>query len=199
MNQEIEIETNKNVTKPIVAHLRYYKDEPLYERTDVFDRVVSVAWSYDYSADILRYGATVFKRTETDKCWFKDIHRQKAVDRYYKCPVRVQMSYEDNVRSFSMNSYVSNSGTIEVSENTFEWLIASKLIFCCGCSNEDQNDIKGKYNMTREKALKYSPPEQEERKEIKVPYIESYDINYIIALVCISSFVGTLLSNMFYN
>lgn len=66
--------------------------------TQPFDRVVTIAWTYNQESKMVRYGATVFIKENPDDCWNKKLHRKTAVARYNEAPVEVYVDWE-NVRS----------------------------------------------------------------------------------------------------
>jgi len=110
---------------PRVTHCRFNKSVSIYDspkQNNKFDRVVSIAWNYDTSANIIIYGATVFKRVSVDEQWTKKLHSKTALDRYTKNPVRVMM--------FGVK-------LSDLSTDYIDWYIAEKLIYDHGCESHD--------------------------------------------------------------
>lgn len=82
-----------------ISHCRY-GDGKRVHRNEKFERVVTVAWTYDQDEKRLTYGAAVFDSCLTKVNWNKGVYRRMAVDRYHGYPITVDIDWkkvqEDN-------------------------------------------------------------------------------------------------------
>lgn len=119
-------------SKPHIAHCWFRGYNPIYrgfKQGSRCNRIVTVAWSYetfhlktftDEKSDepirtktILKYGATVFRKTKSNDLWLKKLHTHRAITRHNNSPVCVEF----------------DGDLSDVKPCVINWYIAQKLIF----------------------------------------------------------------------
>ena len=91
-----EISNQKNMPDTSVIRISHcrYRDGARVRRNEVFDKVVTVVWTYDQEDEALHYGAAVYNSESTDN-WNKAVYRHLAMDRYYGSPVKVLIDWKE--------------------------------------------------------------------------------------------------------
>lgn len=115
---------------PRVSHCRFNKLEPIYLKSSKngFNRVVTVAWNFDTESKVLTYAATVFKKVRSNEIWVKKMHREEALERFEKSPIRIQFL---DCEPKYLNKFA------------IDWFIARKLVFNFGCWADNQEHLQG--------------------------------------------------------
>lgn len=111
------------MTSVRLAHSRFLENSPA-ERKDLFDRVVSSAWTYDPKTSILTYGATVYRKAGKSDFWNKQMHKDTALERFTDSPLRI----------FLNNTHYCP----KLSSSAIDWFIARNLIFKFGTHNKNE-------------------------------------------------------------
>ncbi len=119
-------------TQPRVAHCRFLEDRPVLVRKEKYDKVVTIVWSYDIETNMLRYGATVYRREAPNDHWLKVQHRQYAELRYNLKPIvikflGVQEEYEN------------------MKNHAIDWCIARSLIKQFGAYQKEDKNTGGDF------------------------------------------------------
>ena len=117
-----------------IAHRKFSNTRPVTCH-DYYNRVVSVCWTFDAKKNLLRYGASVFRREYEDERWTKRSHRETAEKRYTEKPILVVLS-ENGLKKQRLTN------------NAIEYFICRKLIYLLGCrgSSEISSDLASKFN-----------------------------------------------------
>jgi hypothetical protein len=130
------------------VHARFL-NKKLVTKTDPFNKVISVIWSYDTDTSILRYGATVYHYSK--KFWNKKEHRETALKRYEETPIEVLIVKKNdyNPRYVAMDRF-----------------IATSLIYKYGCSDVNGEPTRVENIGTNFNEI-YFPEKKESEKQIQ--------------------------------
>jgi hypothetical protein len=125
---------------------------------DQFDKVVSSVWSFDPETHVLTYAATVFKKTNKSDFWNKRQHKNRALERFEKNPLRVKLVLD----------YECDQTAPELQSSAIDWFISSHLIYKFGTHNKNEVDVRRVHFETRI------------RPDFNTFYDPSYSENYIL-------------------
>ena len=110
------------MTSVRLAHSRFLDGQVAFEK-DVFDKIVTSAWSYEPQTRILTYGATVYKKVGKTDFWNKRQHKDQALSRFMENPLRIKL--------------ISVGRVPEMNSVSIDWFISAHLIYKFGvCGKE---------------------------------------------------------------
>lgn len=89
---EVVTETNNTVIPKEKRPQYFYVRE---NKKNGQNRIITFCYLLDKETNVLKYGATIFKKEKPKDCFCKKTHRKTALERFEKCPVTVNIGKMD--------------------------------------------------------------------------------------------------------
>ena len=121
------------MTSVRLAHSRFLHGQVAFEK-DIFDKIVTTAWSYEPKTRVLTYGATVYKKMGKSDFWNKREHKDQALARFMENPLRIKL--------------VSAGKVGELSSTAVDWFISAHLIYKFGTHDKISPDVRRVHHET---------------------------------------------------
>lgn len=110
------------MTSVRLAHSRFLNGQVAFEK-DIFDKIVTTAWSYEPKTRILTYGSTVYKKMNKSDFWNKRQHKDQALSRFMENPLRIKL--------------ISVGRVPELNSVAIDWFISAHLIYKFGTMGKE--------------------------------------------------------------
>jgi len=173
-----------------IVHCRFYKKKRV-SKSELFDKIITIKWDYDIKNQILRYGATVYHKS--NKFWNKRDHKNTACNRFDNNPVIIDMIIETD------RSSIDNDIKLSIDD-----LISTNLIYKFGAckriadldetTNFKKNDNERVLKKWIKKETKKIKLEGRGKKEEKENRFDEKTLAGILTLFGIAFFVMTKLT-----
>ncbi len=121
------------MTSVRLAHSRFFHGQVAFEK-DIFDKIVTTAWSYEPETQILTYGATVYKKVNKNDFWNKRQHKDQALSRFMETPLRIKL--------------VADGRVPELNSSAIDWFIGAHLIYKFGVCDRVNPDVRRVHHET---------------------------------------------------
>ena len=141
---------NFDDTEPRICHCRFLNKKAMLNNKNIYDRIVTIVWSFNPRKSILTYGAAVYKKSCNNDYWYKQIHRDEANERFINAPIRISLVSKDN----------SNKFNSEITNHAMDWFISKVLVYKYGCYNKNKVDVRriqGEEEIHQDFNEKYDP------------------------------------------